>query len=78
MTKIRSTANLALRLSTLAILGETRESNKKLFAEVAERLRLLQEVLGGVIDDRQLVGHACKDSYCPVFRARQIFCLGKK
>lgn len=78
MNLIRSTANLAMRLSSLASLGEEGENNKNLFSEAAHRLVLLQDTLGEMIDDRQLVDHSCKDAYCPVLKARQIYCLGKK
>lgn len=67
-------------ISRLTLLGDNaRESAafKRICLEAADRLRLLQTSLGDLLDDVQYVEHVCNDDFCPIMRARQIYCIGE-
>lgn len=73
---MQTTNNIAVRLTTIGnnIIGNS--ALKNICIEAADRLLLQHKALGDLVEDSQYVEHHCKDEYCPVMNARQIYCLG--
>lgn len=73
---VNTTANIISRLTLLG--NNTRESAafKRTCLEAADRLNILHNSLGDLLEDVEDADHNCGDAYCPVFKARQTYCLG--
>ena len=73
---MQTTNNIAARLTTIGnnIIGNS--ALKNICIEAADRLLLQHNALGELVEDSQNAGHHCKDEYCPVMQARQVYCLG--
>ena len=73
---MNTTANIASRLTLLANNAIDNSSYKRLCIEAADRLNVLYNALGSLIEDSERADHNCGDLYCPIMIARQVYCLG--
>lgn len=73
---MNTTANIAAHLTFIANNLPVNSAYRRISIEAADRLNELYNALGDLIEDTQHVGHNCLDNYCPVMKARKVYCLG--
>ncbi len=75
---MNTTEALASRLTLFAANIPINSAYRRTCTEAADRLGVLHQALGDLIEDSQHVNHNCVDTYCPVMKARQVYCLGRE